>query len=128
MSLSTLSPLASPTRAADLAADPKAVLGGVMAHNLANSEHALDTFIGQLGRGLSDMAEGRRSAGLHASACQGAVERYAQVISLSAQLRGDLVKAHAAFAISGRRAGVNWTAFGPTESTPDDPETDGTRG
>jgi hypothetical protein len=108
--------------------DHKAVLGGVVAHSLADSEHALDAFIGQLGRGLTEMADGRRGAGLRAADCQSAFRRYANVISTAAELRGELVRTHAEFAISGRRAGVNWTAFGPTESTPDGPITDGPGG
>lgn len=109
-------------------ADQKAVLGGVVAHSLADSEHALDAFIGQLGRGLTEMADGRRIAGLRAADCQSAFRRYVNVISTAAELRGELVRTHAEFAISGRRAGVDWTTLGPTESTPDGPITDGPGG
>lgn len=105
--------------------DRKAILGGMVAHNLADAEAKLDAFIGSLGRGLAEMADGRAQAGLRASQCQPAFERFAGVIADSAALRGSLVRTHATFARDGRRAGIDWTAYGPTEPTPDPGEEDG---
>jgi hypothetical protein len=117
-----------PQERTTLAPDPKALLGGTVAHSLAESEHALDAFIGQLGRGLMEMAEGRRAAGLRAADCQSAARRYATVIDRAVSLRGDLIETHAEFARTGRRARVDWVMFGPTESTPEGPVKDGTGG
>ncbi len=71
----------------------------------------------------------RRQAGTRALYAQPALEHYAESLKLAVASRSRLLDAHAAAAVGGRRARIDWTVLGgPTEPTPSEPEIDRPRG
>lgn len=103
--------------------------GSVLAQDIQEAEHGADAYLGALGQALVTFAGGRRRAGLRAVHAQPALERYAESLRLAVASRSVLLEAHAAAAVGGRRARIDWTVLGgPTEPTPTEPEIDGIGG
>lgn len=103
--------------------------GSVLAQDIQEAEHGADAYLGALGQALVTFAAGRRQAGTRAVYAQPALERYVESLKLAVASRGCLLEAHAAAAVGGRRARIDWTVLGgPTEPTPTEPEVDGPGG
>ncbi len=103
--------------------------GSVLAQDIQEAEYGADAYLGALGQALVTFAAGRRQAGTRAIHAQPALEHYAESVKLAVASRALLLEAHAAAAVGGRRARIDWTVLGgPTEPTPTEPEIDGPRG
>jgi hypothetical protein len=104
---------------------PRDAAGGAIAHDIVAAERQVDAVISQLGQTMSGMAESRIASGLPIHAGRRALRSYLEAVGYAVSLREAIADSHHFLAQDGRRYGVDWTAIGPTESTPLDPEKDG---
>ncbi len=90
----------------------------IVAADLRSSEHALDRSLAAYGQMLSNLAEGRVSAGLAAQAGQKGLDHIVEAISASVAARRSTIAAHDAFARDARRLGIEWTSMAAGETKP----------